>query len=385
MTEPAIVLQRYLQLSHIIKNKSFFLLGPRKTGKSFLLKQTLPHVPSWNLLDAGIYRDLTANPTHLRKELLALPEKPQYAIIDEVQRIPELLNEVHLMIEEHGIHFALTGSSARALKRKGVNLLGGRARNVPFHPLTFLELGGHFDLNRALNYGLLPSVYLSQDPKSELKDYAGVYLKEEVAAEGLSRNIPSFSRFLEIAAMTNGQLVNFTNMASDAQVKRTTVVDWYTVLLDTLQIFEVPMWQKTVKRKPFKTSKFYFFDAGVAHYLAGKSSVPQKGAEFGEAFENYMAHELKTACDYGLYEYLHTWRSNSHYEVDFILNHEMAIEVKGKSTLRPEDLKGLRALKEEKTSLKRFIVVYTGDTRRLEDFGIEVIPYKEFLKEIWGV
>jgi predicted AAA+ superfamily ATPase len=323
------------------------LFGPRQTGKSTLLRTQLPHAPKWNLLDSRTFRSLAADPARLRNELLALLPRPEIALVDEIQRLPELLDEIHLLIEEHGFRFVLTGSSASALKRKGTNLLGGRARMAHLHPFVSIELGSEFKLMRALNHGLLPSIYLEGDHDRNLADYAGVYLREEIAAEGVSRNLPAFSRFLEVAALCSGQQLNFTSLASDSQVKRTTVVDWFDVLKDTLLVHEVAPWKKSMKRKAMSSSKFYLFDVGVARHLSGRGPVSERGKDFGDAFEHLMFCELKAACDYRLHTSLEYWRSTSGFEVDFILDGEVAIEIKAKETLSPSDMKGLRALRCE--------------------------------------
>jgi predicted AAA+ superfamily ATPase len=374
-------LSRVLKIPDISEKKSILLLGPRQTGKSTLLRQQAPEAPQWNLLDASVFRRLSADPTKLRTELLAISPRPELVVIDEVQRLPVLLDEVHLLIEEHGFRFVLTGSSARALKRKGANLLGGRARIAHLHPFVTCEIGETFDLLRALNHGLLPPIYLGDEPDADLADYAGTYLREEVAAEGLSRNIPGFSRFLEVAALCNGQQINFTTLASDAQVKRTTVVDWYEVLKDTLLVHELPAWTGSRKRKAMSTAKFYFFDVGVARYLAGRGSVTERGKDFGDAFEHLVHLELKAACDYRLHSSLEYWRSTSGFEVDFLLDGKIAIEVKAKESVSVQDLKGLKALQED-LAVKRSMVVCLADRHELRD-GIEIMPYRSFLASLW--
>jgi len=373
---------RQLQLTDFIGKKSCFLFGPRQTGKSTLLRTQLPQAPTWNLLNASVYRALAADPSLLRHELLALPSKPKCIVIDEVQRIPELLNEVHLMIEEHGFRFVLTGSSARALRRRGVNLLAGRARTLCLHPFTSRELGKDFDLLKALNYGLLPPIYLSDTPETDLDDYVGTYLREEIAAEGLARNIPAFSRFLEIAALCNGQQINFTKMASDAQVKRTTIVDWFDVLRDTLIAHELPAWRESRKRKAVATSKYFLFDIGVARHQAHTGPLHPRSKPFGDAFGHFIFHELVCSRSYGLYQSVHYWRSTSQFEVDFILDEAIAIEVKSTASIDKDDLKGLRALQEE-ARMRRYIVVALVD--RPQRIGeIEVLPYSEFLESLWN-
>ena len=216
---PAYV-RRALDLGALVAKKSHFLLGPRQTGKTTLLRHTLPEARVYDLLDASLYLALCHQPSRLAEEL---GPKDKVVVIDEIQRLPELLNEVHRLIEERGVRFLLTGSSARKLRRGGVNLLGGRARTTHLHPLTCHELGAQFDLHRALAYGLLPSIYFSDNPRADLQAYTGSYLQQEILAEGVTRNLPAFSRFLRVAALCNGTIVNFTNVANDAQVARTTI------------------------------------------------------------------------------------------------------------------------------------------------------------------
>jgi predicted AAA+ superfamily ATPase len=372
---------RILQLTETLDRKSVFLLGPRQTGKSTLLKSQLPAAAVFNLLESGTFRRLSADPSLLRREIAAMAPKPAVVVIDEIQLLPDLLNEVHLLIEEAKLRFVLTGSSARALKRRGVNLLGGRATMRFLHPLVSAELGEHFDLHRAVVKGLLPAIYDSPDADADLGDYAGLYLKEEIAAEGLSRNIPAFSRFLETAALCNGTMLNMTKIASDAEVKRTTVADWFQILRDTLIGFDLPAWTKSKVRKAITTSKFYFFDVGLARYLTGQKVIERANPWFGTALETLIFHELRSFVDYRLGETLEYWRSTSGFEVDFILDQRLAIEVKAAVKVSKADCKGLLALKEEKKSI-RSILVYLGDQpQKLE--GIDVLPIKIFLKLLW--
>jgi uncharacterized protein len=302
-------------------------------------------------------------------------------VIDEVQRLPGLLNEVQRLIETRHVRFLLTGASPRKLRRGGVNLLGGHARVKHLHPLTARELGPHFDLARAAANGLLPAIYFSDDPHADLQAYAGAYLQQEIVAEATTRNVPAFSRFLRVAAACNGTMVNFTNLANDAQVPRTTVYEYFEILKDTLLIHEVPAWKLTTKRKPIGTSKYYFFDVGVVGALQGREfrlGTP----EFGEAFETLLLHELLCYRDYVAGEPVHYWRSTSDFEVDFILGEHTAIEVKAKTSIAPQDLKGLRALREE-GALKRYVcVALEPRPRRVE--GIEILPFQDFLGRLWA-
>jgi predicted AAA+ superfamily ATPase len=373
---------RNTQITEIIKTKSCFLLGPRQTGKSTLLRAQFEGVPTWNLLDVGIFLQLSNDPTLIRRQLRAIKPTPTVVVIDEIQKLPLLLNEVHLMIEEDHIKFILTGSSARALRRQGVNLLAGRARMTHLHPFVSAELGSDFDLLKAMNRGLIPSIYLSDDYDQNLADYAGTFLKEEIMAEGLTRNLPAFSRFLEVAALCNGNMINFTNLASDAQVKRTTVVDWFDVLKDTLIAHELPAWTQSIKRKAIQTSKYYLFDMGVARHLAKAPEVTERSKSFGDAFEHFIFLELKAAQSYSKIRELHYWRSASGFEVDFVANNSIAIEAKGKRNLDADDFKGLKAIGDEK-QIKRRILVCMREQRE-NKHGIEVIPWQEFLQELWG-
>lgn len=368
---------RLVDLSRLLKEKSYFLFGPRQTGKSSLVRETMPGTHLYNLLDNTVYLTLSHNPAHIRQELLP---QDRLVVIDEIQRLPDLLNEVQLLIEEKGIRFLLTGSSARKLRRGGVNLLGGRLRTQTLHPLTRRELGERFHLTRALECGLLPSLYFSENPRADLLAYTGTYLQQEIVAEGATRNVPAFSRFLRVAAMCNGTVVNFTNVSSDAQVKRTTVYEYFEILKDTLILFELPAWRQTRKRKPLSSSKYYFFDVGVVRALQNRDYRPGT-PEFGEGFETYLMHELSTYRDYHSHEPLSFWRSSSGYEVDFILGDHTAIEVKAKTSVGPQDLKALHALAEEQL-LKRYFCVSLESRKRQVD-GISLLPYQEFLDALW--
>jgi predicted AAA+ superfamily ATPase len=330
------------------------------------------------MLDTATFLSLSQNPGRLGQEI-APDEK--YIVIDEVQRLPILLNEVHRLIEERGIRFLLTGSSARKLRRGGVNLLGGRARTMYMHPLTAGELGEHFDLTRGLHRGFLPSIYFSDDPDADLAAYAGTYLQEEIVAESAARNIPAFSRFLKVAALCNGTMINFTNIASDAQVPRTTVHEYFEILRDTLLVHEIPAWRKSAKRKPIRTSKYYFFDIGVAGHLQGRRPAPQT-REFGEAFETFIEHELISWRDYRSGESISYWRSASGYEVDFIIGDHTAVEVKAKENISRDDLRSLRAIAEEK-KMKRYLCVSLERSARRVD-ALTVLPYREFLGNLWS-
>jgi uncharacterized protein len=374
----SVYIERIHNPSAQLNKKSYFLLGPRQTGKTSLIRHGLKKVKVYDLLDTSVYLALSQNPGRIEQEL---KQTDRIIVVDEIQRLPVLLNEVHRLIENRGLRFLLTGSSARKLRRGGVNLLGGRARTKYLHPLSYQELKGHFELNKVMERGLLPSIYFSDEPREDLLAYAGAYLQQEIIAEGVTRNIPAFSRFLKIAALCNGTIVNFTNVSNDAQVPRSTVYEYFEILKDTLILHELPGWRKTKKRKPIVSSKYYFFDVGVVSVLQGrefKLGTP----EFGGAFETYMMHELMCYSDYISGEPLNYWRSTSGFEVDFIIGDHTAVEVKAKENVSPSDIKSLKALAEEE-KLKRYICV-SLEKRARKFEGVTVLPYREFLDALWA-
>ena len=372
------IIARYLDARELLKQRSCFLFGPRQTGKSTLIRHQLADIRTYNLLDQTLFIRLSRNPALIRE---ALTPQTEIIVIDEIQKMPALLNEVQLMIEEHGVRFFLTGSSARTLRRKGVNLLGGRARSRVLHPFVSAELGDHFRLERALEFGLLPSVYFSDAPAEDLAAYSGDYLKEEVAAEALVRNIGAFSRFLEVAALSHGRMINFAQIASDAQVPASTVREYYGILKDTFIAHEVPAYTETRKRKAVSTSKYYLFDVGLARHLQGRRGLPLGTAEYGEAFESFVLQEIKGFCDYHLLDPPRYWRSKSQFEVDFVVG-ELAVEVKAKKAVSHRDLRGLRALREE-NRLSHYVLVSLEPMARRVD-GIDILPWREFLTRLWG-
>jgi predicted AAA+ superfamily ATPase len=370
-------IRRILSLGGLLDKKSHFLFGPRQTGKTYLLRQDLAGVASYDLLDSSVFAALSQNPGRIAEELT---EQTRSVVIDEIQRFPGLLHEVHRLIETRNIHFLLTGSSPRALRRGGVNLLGGRARTRHLHPFCWKELGKAYDLKHAVRTGLLPPHYFSDDPDADLQAYAGSYLQQEIVAEGATRNVPAFSRFLRVAALANGTVVNFTNIANDAQVPRTTVYEYFEILKDTLVLHELPAWKMSRKRKPMVSSKYYFFDVGVVRTLQGREFRPGT-TEFGEAFETLLMHELVCFREYAGGDPMTFWRSASGHEVDFLLGDHTAIEAKAKQTVGDADLRSLRALVEE-NMFKRYLCV-SLETRRRKIGNITVLPFDEFLAELW--
>jgi predicted AAA+ superfamily ATPase len=372
-------ISRKVRLDQLTKKKSHILFGPRQTGKSFLIREQLTTPYKFNLLDLKIFNELSVNPALIRERCT---DNSHLIVIDEIQKYPELLDEVQLLIEEGQFRFLLTGSSARKLRRGGINLLGGRARIQYLHPLTYEELGDKFQLDRALYNGLLPSIYFSDCVDEDLSTYIGTYLTQEIAAEGLTRNIPAFSRFLEAASVSHTKLLNYSKISADAQVLRSTVQNYFQILYDTLIGYELKPWSRSRTRKSRGPSKFFLFDNGVARKLQGRGKLSPLTPEYGEAFESFIFHEIKAYMDYADKDAaLAFWYLDGE-EVDFILNDEVAIEVKSSATANRRLTAGLYALKQKRI-FKRHILVDREAERRTID-GIEVMPYQTFLRELWA-
>lgn len=375
------LLDRLLNLPNLLNKKSFFLFGLRATGKSSLIAQQFPaSVPVINLLRSEIYLQLSAKPYQL-ESLIKPYQHTDIVIIDEVQKVPPLLDEVHRLIEEQGIRFLLTGSSARKLKRGGVNLLAGRAWEAHLFPLTSAEIPD-FNLERYLRYGGLPPIYLSQEPEEELLAYTNTYLKEEIQAESLVRKIPAFSRFLQMAALTSGHCINFSSVSNDTGVPVSTIREYYQILEDTFVGFIVPAWTKTIKRKPVSTAKFYFSDIGLKNTLAEIKNLEPASDLYGQAFEHFIALELRAYLSYRrIHVVLSYWRSKHGHEVDFIINDEIAIEVKTTDKVNDKHLKGLKLLAEENIC-RRYILI-SHDTLHRQENNIDIIHWRDFLKLLW--
>jgi len=373
--------ERKLNINELLKHKSLFLLGPRQTGKSTLLQHQFPGAKSFNLLRADTFRDLSSRPELLRQ---SLKPEDRLVILDEIQKLPSLLDEVQFLIDQDPRRrFILTGSSARKLKRSDANLLAGRAWICHLHPLVSAELDFQ-RLTDRLNRGSLPAVIDSPLPLEDLKAYVGTYLQEEVRAEGLTRSIENFSRFLDTAGLTNGELVNFTKVANDAGLPPKTVREYYQILTDTLIGLMIPPFQKTAKRKPVSTAKFYFFDVGVANYLMRRGQILPGSADFGRALEHLVALEVRAYLDYSRIDLpLTFWRSQSKFEVDLVVGDHLAIEVKAKERITDGDLKGLRALADEMPLGERIVVSLETWNRQTED-GIQILGVEEFFRRLWN-
>jgi len=371
----------------LVREGSCFLWGARQTGKSTLLKILYPDALRYDLLRSTEYRRFLHNPAVLREEILSPHRAEQIAkspvLIDEVQKIPELLDEVHSVIEDAGVRFILCGSSARKLKRGHANLLGGRAFRYELKPLVFPEVPD-FDLTAALNTGLLPRFYGSAHAIRMMQAYISDYLKEEIAAEALSRNIPAFNRFLEVAAISNGELINYQNIARECGVSAPTVKEYFQILEDTLLGAHLPAFTKTRKRRIVSAPRFFFFDLAPVIYLTRRGAVEPGSELFGRAFEHYIWMELSAHSAYSGQNYpLAYWRTSSGFEVDFILGGgETAIEVKSCETVMDKHLKGIRAFKEEFSSRRYIVVSRDAAPRRTAD-GIDILPWRYFLEQLW--
>lgn len=370
--------QRSLQLPTPGED-TFFLWGPRQTGKTTLLRAAYPDAFWVDLLKADEYRRYLQNPERLREELAH--RSPTQVVIDEVQKVPALLDEIHWLHEHRGLRFALCGSSARKVRRGGANLLGGRALRYELHGLTAAELGRDFDLDRLLDRGYLPRVFGSTRSRQLLESYVADYLKEEVAAEGLVRKLPTFATFLESAALADTELVNFSTIARDCGgVSSQTVKSYFDILVDSLLGRWLPAYTKRPKRRVIGAPKFYFGDVGVVNHLARRGIIQRRSELFGKAFENWVFHELSAHNAYsGALAALSYWRLAGGTEVDFIVNDvQVAIEAKGTANVTTDHLRGLRELARDHPRMPKRIVVCLEPRARRTDDGIDIIPAAEF-------
>lgn len=362
-------------------HESLFFWGARQTGKSTLLASLFPDALWFDLLMADVYERLLRNPTYLRETVLAKPDITT-VVIDEVQRLPELLNEIHWLIANTKCRFIMSSSSARKILRSNTNLLGGRALRYQLYPLVSAEIPD-FDLLKALNHGLLPRHYQAAQPKKLLAAYVGSYLNDEIISEAKIRNVQVFAQFLESAAFSNAEIVNYANIASDCGVSAPTIKEYFQILQDTLIGNFVPVYQRQPKRRVIQAPKFYFFDVGIVNHLLKRTGIVFKSEAFGYAFEQFIYQELRAHSHYAGLEYLISyWRTSSQLEVDFILgSNQVAIEVQGTDNISNKHLRGLHAFMEEYT-VQKAIVVCTEPLTRIHD-GIIIMPWQEFLKQLW--
>jgi predicted AAA+ superfamily ATPase len=386
--------KRTLNLNQVIETKSLFLLGPRQTGKSTLIHSEVPAALFIDLLEADTFRTLLNRPELIREYIGA--QKSKVITIDEIQKLPSLLDEVHRLIErDKTLRFILTGSSAKKLRRAGVNLLGGRARRLELHPITFSEFATETNttvresLLTLIQWGGLPSILTSKTPKEDLKDYVGTYLIEEIQAESHVRSLENFSKFLDASALVNTEQLNYSSLASDVGLPSKTVQEYFQLLDDTLIGKLLLPYRKTKNRKAMTSPKFYLFDVGVANAILGRWSLDQKTPEFGKAFEHLLWRELSSYISYMDSDIdIFYWRSSNKFEVDFILQREgekepfCAIEVKAKSSINTKDFHGLLAFSEEFKNTRKIVISLETQLRKTTE-GIEIWPAEQFLTELW--
>lgn len=361
------------------KNKSFFLFGPRGTGKSTWVRQRFPDCLLIDLLDARDFTDFLAQPTRLAERIPA--GHRGWVAIDEIQKVPSLLDEVHRLIETRGLCFVLTGSSARKLRRGGVNLLAGRALTYEMHPLVVGELGEAFDLEFALNFGFLPAAWTEQDPKRYLESYVRTYLQEEVLQEGITQNLPAFTRFLEAASFSQAQPVSYAAVARDCAIERRTVQNYFEVLEQLLIASRIPVFTKRAQRRMTSRPKFMFFDVGVFRTLRPSGPLDRPEEIAGPALETLVWQQLRAINSYEHLGYgFFFWRSADHVEVDLVMYGNrglLAIEVKRSAAIRSRDLRGLKAFGKDYPQARK-LLIYGGQHRETRD-TIDLVPLTEFL------
>lgn len=370
------------------QGQSAFLWGPRQTGKSTLLRELFPDSPHIDLLDSAVYMELLRDP---RKLMVFVNHMQPYdrtkpVVIDEVQLVPDLMNEVHRLIEVEQLSFVMCGSSARKLMRGRGNMLGGRAWPFNLLPLTYAEIAD-FNLLTALNRGLLPVHYQNSNVHRALLGYVNDYLKQEVFAEGLTRNIPAFARFFESLAFSHGELVNFTSIGRDLGIHQKTVREYYQILVDTLIGYLIePFSRRRSRALITKAPKFYLFDVGIAGRVIGRTISTDQGIDFGRAFEHFIFMELNAYCTYRNFDIpMRFWRTKSGLECDFVMGGEghTVIEVKGSKRLRNTDLRSLKAFIDEYAP-RNAILIYNGDLPQHTREGINILPWRLFLDRLWN-
>lgn len=368
------------------EGQSAFLWGPRKTGKTTFLRTAFPDSIVFDLLQTDLFLEFAKRPSLLREQLLAADPGRLEApiIIDEVQKAPQLLDEIHWLIENKGLRFILCGSSARKLKRGKANLLGGRAWRYEMHPLVSAEVS---DLNllKALNRGMVPAHYLQEEYRQSLRAYVRDYLKEEVFAEGLTRNIPAFSRFFDAVGYSHGELTNYANIARDCGIDAKTVKEYYQILVDTLMGTMIePFMRRQDRQVITKAGKFYLFDVGVADAITQRRIPQEKGEQFGKAFEHFILMEILAHRAYKELDYdINFWRTKSGLEVDFVLGRgEVAIEAKGASRIDSSDVRPIKAFLQAYRPARAFVVCNEQRSRVHE--GVHIIPWREFLEMLWN-
>lgn len=360
---------------------SYFLWGARQTGKTTWLTTEYPNCRYYDLLRPTEFERLLRNPELLSQELDGFGEG-DIVVIDEIQKLPLLLDEVHYLIQRKGIQFVLSGSSARKLKRVGTNLLGGRASLEQMFPLVSAEIPD-FDIMRAVNNGMIPRHYAVSNPTQRLRGYIGVYLNEEIREEALARNLSTFARFLEVAAQCDGEVLVYKNVAQDCGIDHRTVKEYFAILQDTLVGYLIPGFTSSKKRRAIAAPKFYFFDVGITNYLLRRSNMVLGTDAFGHAFEHFIIQELIAYIGYNhLCDQLSYWRTATGYEVDAVVGDgRVAIEIKAVEEAKSRHTKGLKAFSEDYPEAKLYMVTFDKYRRTLN--GVSVVPAMEFLSLLW--
>lgn len=376
------MLERILKLEEA-RDESLFLWGSRQTGKSTLLRMLFPDARVYDLLKSDVRMALQMRPALLREECELLDEG-ELVIIDEVQKVPTLLDEVHWLIENKGLRFILSGSSTRKLRRGGVNLLGGRALRKTLFPLVSAEIP-NFDLDRALNHGMLPQHYLKDNPTMRIQSYIGDYLQQEIVEEAIVRRLDSFTRFLQVAALSNSEIVNFTNIAQDCGISSKTVKEYFTILEETMLGFNVPSYSKVIKRRVIQSPKFYYFDVAIPNHLLHRVPLQRGTDVYGHALEHLVIQELRAYLSYRRPDWsLSYWHTlDNRYEVDAVIGQaEVAVEVKASTNVSLSDFKGLKAFGEEFPEAKLYLLSMEERPRKVNN--VEVWPVEQFLQRLWS-
>lgn len=376
------MIPRIYQILPEVEDNSVFLFGARQTGKSIFLSQQFSDAIMFDLLDSDLKLRFQNRPALLFEMLQDKPDG-SLVVIDEIPEVPELLNEVHRLIQRKAMRFVLTGSSARKLKRKGYNTLGGRAVPCYFFPFVSAELE-HLDLDKALLYGMLPPHYLAKNPSRLLAGYIDVYLKEEIKEEALVRNLSDFQRFLSVAALTSGEIVNYTNIAADCGVTSKTAQAYFGILTDTLIGYMLPSYTKVQKRKVTQAPKFYYFDVGVYNFLMHRTSLAQGTPEYGHAFEHFVLQELRAYMAYHHSdEQLSYWHTYNGKEVDVVIGEaRLGIEIKSCREVLPKHYANFKEYREEFPDSRCMIVSLDPLTRRSGD--VEIVYIYDFLRMLWA-
>ena len=377
------MIERFLT-TETLSEDTTFLFGARQTGKTTLLLQLFPNARFYDLLESNTFERLQRNPSLLRQDL-EMCENGTLVIIDEVQSLPILLNEVQWLIVRKGLRFILSGSSARKLKRGSTNMLGGRAMQTNLYPLVSAEIPD-FDLIKAVNQGMIPRHYLAKADKywAMVQAYVAVYLREEIKAEALVRNLSTFTRFLEAAALTDGEMVNYSNIAQDCGIDSKTVAAYFSILEETLIGYMVPAYSKVVKRKVRQAPRFYYFDVSIPNYLLGRRALQPGSTDFGHAFEHLVIQEIIAYLGYhGKLDKLSYWHTYNDYEVDAVLGDaEVGIEIKSTEEVQSRHLHGLKAFKEEHPDVRMMVVSLDPNPRLFKE--VEVWPVKQFFDQLWA-